>query len=73
MNHLIGKYTGRIVYHLSASNWAVVLFRLRTRIHYVAQASEDKPDIVDMGLMAHSALDRTKLIQVLNGESKDFF
>jgi hypothetical protein len=67
MNTLIGKFTGRIVYHLSASNWAVVMFRLRTKIHYLAQTAEEKPDIVDMGLMTHSALDRIKLIQVLNG------
>jgi hypothetical protein len=67
MNTLIAKFTGRIVYQLSVSNWPVVMFRLRTKIHYLAHTSEEKVDIVDMGLMAHSALDRVKLIQVLNG------
>jgi hypothetical protein len=73
MNALIGKYTGRIVYHLSASNWTVVLFRLRAKIHYLAQTSEERPDVIDMSLMTHSALDRVKLIQVLNGKKSCSF
>lgn len=67
MNNLIRKFTGRIVYHLSASNWGVVLAKLRNKIHYLAHTTDDKPDIVDMGLMIHSALDRSRLVQVLNG------
>lgn len=31
LHSAIAKYTGRIVYHLSASNWAVVLTRIRAR------------------------------------------
>jgi hypothetical protein len=73
MNALIGKYTGRIVYHLSASNWTVVLFRLRAKIHYLAQTSEERPEVIDMSLMTHCALDRVKLIQVLNGEKSCSF
>ncbi|RPD66792.1 hypothetical protein L226DRAFT_452976 [Lentinus tigrinus ALCF2SS1-7] len=61
----IAKYTGRIVYHLSASNWLVVLNRIRQRIHGLAGTSEPDPDTVDLQLITYSALDRTKLVQSL--------
>ncbi|EMD40361.1 hypothetical protein CERSUDRAFT_148314 [Gelatoporia subvermispora B] len=65
LNTLIGKFAGRVVYHLSASNWQIVLTRIRQRIHFLAGASENDPDIVDLQLMAHSALDKTRLTQSL--------
>ncbi|KAI0677196.1 hypothetical protein C8Q78DRAFT_1180405 [Trametes maxima] len=61
----IAKYTGRIIYHLSASNWAVVLHRIRQRIHSLASAADAEPDTVDLQLITHSALDRVKLAQCL--------
>ncbi|KAI0682638.1 hypothetical protein C8Q76DRAFT_763440 [Earliella scabrosa] len=61
----IAKYTGRIVYHLSASNWAVVLSRIRQRIHTLASSAEPEPDTVDLQLITYSALDRSKLVQSL--------
>ncbi|KAI0065862.1 hypothetical protein BV25DRAFT_1988944 [Artomyces pyxidatus] len=65
LNALILKFAGRIVYHLSASNWPVVLQRIRNKIRYLASSAEDNPDIVDLNLMKHSALDRTRLVQIL--------
>jgi hypothetical protein len=67
LNALIGKFAGRIVYHLSASNWLVVFHRLRNKIRFLASTSEETPDVVDLTLMNHSVLDRSRLIQVLNG------
>ena len=63
----IAKYTGRIVYHLSASNWLVVLSRIRQRIHGLAGTTEPDPDTVDLQLITYSALDRAKLVQSLQG------
>jgi neurofibromin 1 len=68
INSLIAKFAGRIVYHISASNWAVVFHRLRNKIHFLASTSEDNPDTVDLQLMTNSALDRIRLVQVLNGK-----
>lgn len=67
VNTLIAKYAGRIVFHISASNWNAVYLRLRTKIHFLASNSVESPDITDLQLMAHSALDRQRLVQLLNG------
>lgn len=67
LNALILKFAGRIVYHLSASNWAVVLQRIRNKIRFLANSPDDSPDIVDLNLMKHSSLDRTRLVQILQG------
>ncbi|KAF8270977.1 hypothetical protein EI94DRAFT_1797570 [Lactarius quietus] len=65
LNALILKFAGRIVYHLSASNWSVVLTRIRNKIRFLANSPDDCPDIVDLNLMKHSLLDRTRLVQIL--------
>jgi hypothetical protein len=70
LNALILKFAGRIVYHLSASNWTVVLQRIRQKIRFLANSVDDNPDIVDLSLMKHSSLDRTRLIQILQGKSR---
>ncbi|TFK62722.1 hypothetical protein BDN72DRAFT_964371 [Pluteus cervinus] len=66
VNALIAKFAGRIIFHISASNWSVVFHRLRNKIHFLAGHPEENPDTVDLKLMAHSALDRQRLVQVLN-------
>ncbi|KAH7916805.1 hypothetical protein BJ138DRAFT_1121610 [Hygrophoropsis aurantiaca] len=66
LNLLIGKFAGRIVYHLSASNWNVVFQRIRQKIHFLANTTEDNPDTIDLQLMTHSAMDRTRLVQILH-------
>lgn len=68
INWIISKYAGKIVFHLSSSNWAVVFAKIRNKIHHLAQTNEETPDMVDMKLVACSALDRTKLVQVMQGE-----
>jgi neurofibromin 1 len=69
VNDLIAKYAGRIVFHLSASNWTGVYGRLRTKIHFLASNPSENPDITDLQLMAHLALDKQRLVQLLNGTS----
>ena len=69
VNALIAKYAGRIVFYLSASNWMVVNERLRAKIHSLTKDSSDNKDIGDLELIAHSALDRQRLVQLLIGMS----
>ncbi|KAI6130277.1 hypothetical protein EDD16DRAFT_1541379 [Pisolithus croceorrhizus] len=66
LNVLISKFAGRIVFHLSALNWPIVFGRIRQKIRYLASTQDDNPDTVDLQLMMHSAMDRTRLIQVLH-------
>lgn len=68
VNDLITKYTGRIIFHLSASNWNTVYQRLRHKIHFLAGNNPENPDITDLQLMAHLALDKQRLVQLLNGK-----
>jgi len=67
VSDLIAKYAGRIVFHLSASNWSTVYHRLRSKIHLLASNSTENPDITDLQLMAHTALDKQRLVHLLNG------
>lgn len=66
VNDLIAKYAARIIFHLSASNWSSVYNRLRTKIHFLASNSSENPDVTDLQLMAHLALDKQRLVQLLN-------
>lgn len=71
MNNHIGRFAGRIVNHLSASNWSVVFHRMRTKVHFLSSTSDDNPDTVDLQLMTHSVMDKGRLIQVLQGTNSD--
>ena len=71
LNSLILKFAGRIIYHLSASNWTVVMQRIRNKIHSLAGSHEENPDIIDLNLMKHSGLDRQRLVQILQGMSSN--
>ncbi|KAG9015978.1 Ras GTPase activating protein ira2 [Tulasnella sp. 427] len=65
INWIISKYAGKIVFHISSSNWPIVFAKIRNKIHHLAQTNEETPDMVDMKLVACSALDRQKLVQVM--------
>lgn len=67
LNIHIGKFAGRIIYYLSGSNWPAVFHRLRTKVNFLSSSAEDNPDTVDLELMTHSVMDRSKLVQVLQG------
>jgi hypothetical protein len=70
LNLLIGKYAGVVIYHLSASNWPVVFARVRAKIYALERIEKGHmPDVVDLQLMTECALDRTRLIQLLQGSS----
>ena len=63
--HVISEYAGRIVFHVSASNWNLVLERIREKIRH----EEDTSDLLPIQLLAHSALDKHRLVQVMNGRA----
>lgn len=70
LNDLIAKTVGSIVYHLSASNWPIVFSRVRNKIHALEHDKAGlNPDVTDLELMALSALDRTRLVQLLQGNN----
>lgn len=66
VNDLIAKYVGRIIFHISASNWKIVFERLSTKINFIATHPELNPDSIDLQLMAHAVLDRARLVTLLN-------
>ncbi|KAJ7620066.1 hypothetical protein FB45DRAFT_146957 [Roridomyces roridus] len=69
LNSLLAKFTGRVIFQLSASNWPVVFHRLRTKLHYLASPEVDRvrhpPDLVDLQILSHGALNRERLIVIL--------
>lgn len=66
VNELIAKYVGRIIFHISASNWKIVFDRLSTKINIIASHPETNPDSIDLQLMSHAVLDRARLVMLLN-------
>ncbi len=68
VNSLIAKYVGRIVFHISASNWNVVFDRLASKITFLAahMSENANPDVVDLNLISYSVLDRQRLVALLN-------
>ncbi|KAJ7821199.1 hypothetical protein B0H14DRAFT_2831907 [Mycena olivaceomarginata] len=69
LNTLVAEFTGRVIYHISASNWPIVFDRVRTKLHQFATGDLDRnnkaPDLMDLQLLAHSALNRERLVVVL--------
>ena len=69
VNDQIAKYVGRIIFHLSASNWKVVFERFSTKINSIATKPELTPDSIDLQFMSHCVMDRTRLVVLLNRAS----
>lgn len=69
VDSLISDYAGRIIFHISASNWNSVFQRIRNKIHSITNHFDFK-DSIDLELMAHCLLDRKRLVQLLNGMCK---
>ena len=66
VNDLIAKYVGRIIFHISASNWKIVFDRLSMKINTIASHIEPNSDFIDLQLMSHAVLDRSRLVMLLN-------
>ena len=66
VNDLIAKYVGRVIFHISASNWNIVFERLSAKINNIATNPESNLDSLDLQLMSHAVLDRARLVMLLN-------
>ncbi|KAJ4479043.1 hypothetical protein J3R30DRAFT_2708420 [Lentinula aciculospora] len=66
LSQQIMKYAGKIIFHISASNWKVVFQRLRMRIHFLATHPDESSDSTDLMILGYSLLDRLRLLQVMN-------
>lgn len=71
INHMI-KLVSRTVFHLSASNWPMILSRIKSRISYLTTTIEEDPDLVELRLLEWANLDRMRLEQVMQ-EVSTFF
>ena len=71
---LITEWAGKIVYLLSAANWGVVLHRIRTKIRQLSQSnpSDDAQDYTDLHLLHYCAVDRGRLVHVMQGRQDTF-
>jgi hypothetical protein len=67
LNVLVGKYAGIVIYHLSASNWQVVFGRVRGKIYGLERVEKSSADVVDLQIMTECALDRVRLVQLMQG------
>lgn len=68
LHTLVAKFSGRIVFYLSASNWSTVYSAFRQQLFSLSAVHTDEnADVTDLRLVANSALDRKKLVQVLSG------
>ncbi|KAF9029381.1 hypothetical protein BDZ89DRAFT_1133111 [Hymenopellis radicata] len=57
LNALIEKVTGRIIFHISTSNWTAVFFRIKAKTLRPAAQNGGDLDNVDLWqLLSHSAL-----------------
>lgn len=70
---LVYRYAARVVFAVSASNWDIVFTKIRGWIRTAHASSagntSDEPvDVMDMKLVACSAMDATRLGNVLSGK-----
>ncbi|WVW79391.1 hypothetical protein I302_101360 [Kwoniella bestiolae CBS 10118] len=66
------KYTPRIIFYLSASNWNLVLSRIKSKIGYLQTTIEESPDVTEIRLLEWANLDRTRLAQTIQEVSSTF-
>lgn len=64
VNVMISKFVSRVIFNISASNWNVVYERLLAKIAQLGN-TEVVGDFIDLELMAHSVLDRNRLVLLL--------
>ncbi len=64
----IERYTGRLVFALSTYNWNVVRSRITSRVTYLTQAGEERPDTGDLRLLEWCHLDQGKLVSILQSK-----
>lgn len=66
------SYLRQIVGYITASNWAVVVGRIKNRISFLCTTIEDSPDVTDLRLIEWADLDRLRLSQLIQELSTSF-
>lgn len=66
------KCTSRIVFFLSASNWPLVLSRIKARVAHLTTTLEDNPELVELRLLEWANVDSSRLAQALQEISTPF-
>ncbi|KAK7053933.1 hypothetical protein R3P38DRAFT_3343387 [Favolaschia claudopus] len=65
LNTLLAEYAGRVVYHISASNWRVVAERWQQKLTDYQTGDTKRPqDHVELQLLAYSAMNRERLVSI---------
>lgn len=59
------KQTARIVFILSASNWPLVMSRIKARAAHLNTTLEEYPELYELRLLAWANIDTSRLAQVL--------
>ncbi|CAK5277391.1 unnamed protein product [Mycena citricolor] len=68
LNMLLAEYAGRVIFHISASNWPIVFQQLRLKLHQMAGLTEPSQPHLDMAvlqLLAYSSINRERLLLTL--------
>jgi neurofibromin 1 len=69
---LMTKQTARIVFFLSASNWPLVLSRIKARVAHLTTTLEENPELFELRLLGWANVDSSRLAQVLQEISSPF-
>ncbi|WWC73068.1 uncharacterized protein I206_107033 [Kwoniella pini CBS 10737] len=68
----ISKYISRVIFYISASNWNLIMSKLKIRIGHLQTTIEESPDVIEMRLIEWSNLDRNRLSQVVQEINSGF-
>lgn len=60
------------MFYLSASNWSLVLTRIKAKIAFLTTTIEESPDVTDLKLLHWVNLDRSRLGQLIHEISATF-
>lgn len=69
---LIDGLIARVIFHLSSSNWALVLSRIKSRLSYLTTTIEQSPDLIELNLLEWSNVDIVRLGQLTHEISSVF-
>lgn len=61
------KHAGRVLFYISASNWATVFSRLKARLHFLALTSDENADSSEIRLLEYYNLNAKRLSNIIQG------
>lgn len=66
------RLIAQIIFYLSASNWPLILGRIKGRLSHLTTTIEDTPDLIELRLLEWSSMNRQRLGQTLQEASNTF-